>query len=50
MMTIRMLVLTLLVVLITSLPVPSTPLAEASNFDRAREFAGYLCENYVGCD
>ena len=31
------------------LPAPSTPFAEASDFDRAREFAGYLRENYVGC-
>ena len=45
----RMLVLTLLVVLITALPI-TTPPAEASSFDEAREFAKYLCETYLGCD
>ncbi len=50
MMPLRMLVLTLLVVvLITVLPI-TTPPAEASGFDEAREFAKYLCENYLGCD
>jgi hypothetical protein len=49
MMPLRMLVLTLLVVLITALPI-TTPPAEASSFDEAREFAKYLCENYLGCD
>ncbi len=49
MMALRMLVLALLVVLITALP-PTTPPAEASGFDEAREFAKYLCETYLGCD
>ena len=48
--TIRMVVLTLLVVLITSSPGPSTPPAEASSFEKASEFAEFLCENYLGCD
>ena len=49
MMTLRLLVLTLLVALITTLP-STTPPAEASGVDEAREFADYLCENYLGCD
>ena len=48
MITLRLLVLTLLVVLITTLPI-TTPPAEASGFDEAREFAEYLCENYFWC-
>ncbi len=48
MMTLRLLVLTLLVVLITTLPI-TTPPAKASGVDEAREFAHYLCENYLGC-
>ncbi len=50
MMTLRMLVLTLLVVvLLTSLPI-DTPPAEASGFDEAYRFAQYLCETYLWCD
>ncbi len=49
MMTLRMLVLALLVVMFTVLPI-TTPPAEASGVDEAREFADYLCENYLWCD
>ncbi len=49
MMTLRMLVLTLLVVMFAALPI-TTPPAEAGGFDEAREFAKYLCENYLWCD
>ncbi len=52
MMTLRKLVLTLLillVVLVTSLPI-ATPPAEASVYDEAREFAQYLCKNYLSCE
>jgi hypothetical protein len=47
--TLRMLVLILLVVLITSQPI-TTSTAKASGFDEAREFAEYLCENYLWCE
>ncbi len=51
MITLRMMVLALLVVMITSLPIEIiTPPAEASGFDEAREFAEYLCENYLWCE
>jgi hypothetical protein len=49
MMTLRMLVLTLLVVLIASLPITTSP-AEASGFDEAYWFAHYLCETFLWCD
>ena len=45
----RMLMLMLLVVTITSLPI-ATPTAGASGFDEAYWFAQYLCENYLGCE
>ncbi len=47
-MTLRMLVLTLLVVMFIVLPI-STPPAEASGFDEAQRFAEYLCETYWWC-
>jgi hypothetical protein len=49
MMTLRMLLLALLVAMFTALPI-TTPPAEASSFDEAREFAKYLCDNYFWCD
>jgi hypothetical protein len=48
MMTLRLLVPTLLVVLMTTLPI-TTPPAKASGVEEAREFAAYLCENYFWC-
>ncbi len=48
MMLLRMLVVTLLVVLVMLLTI-GTPTAEASGVDEAREFAEYLCENYLWC-
>jgi hypothetical protein len=48
MMTLRMLVLTLLVVMFTALPISTSP-AEASTFDEAQRFAEYLCETYLWC-
>jgi hypothetical protein len=47
--TLRMLVLTLLVVMVAALPI-ITPSAEAGTYDEAREFAKYLCETYLSCD
>jgi hypothetical protein len=48
MVTLRMLVLTLLVVLVTSSP-SFTSSAEASSFDEAQKFGKYLCESYLWC-
>ena len=44
-MTLRMVVLILLVVMVTSLP-PATSIAEASVFDTVEDFANYLYEYY----
>ncbi len=49
MMTLRLLVLTLLVVMFAVLPMTTT-LAKASTFDEALEFAEYLCETFLWCD
>ncbi len=48
-MTLRMLVLTLLVVMFIVLPITTSP-AQASGFDEAYWFAQYLCENYLWCN
>ncbi len=49
MMTLRMLVLTLLVVMLTLLPI-ATSTAKASGFDEVYWFAQYLCEDYLWCE
>jgi len=46
--TLRLLVLTLLVVILTFLPI-ATATAEASGLDEAYSFAQYLCEDYLWC-
>jgi hypothetical protein len=45
----RMLVLMLLVVLITSAPI-HTSQAKASGVDEAQRFAAYVCETYLWCE
>jgi len=47
--TLRMLVLMLLVVIITSSPI-TVSTAQASGFDEVNRFAHYLCQYYLGCE